>query len=155
MENHATYLLTWNPKKFPEADFPQLAKRLSNGKDVYYSWKVAAWRRISVGDRIFMLRQGVEPRGIIGSGWTTSDAFEGKSRKKYDNSRKEMFVDIEFDALLDSERVPILARSLLDQGVLGEFYWNTQSSGILIPVMVAAELERIWKKFLKQRGHAK
>ena len=47
---------------------------------------------------------------------------------------------MEFDVLLDAEHEPILPRAQLNEGVLGQMYWDSQSSGILIPDKVAAAI---------------
>ena len=53
---------------------------------------------------------------------------------------------MDFDMLLDAEREPILLRARLNEGVLGQMYWDSQSSGVLIPDNVARQLERVWKR---------
>ncbi|MCA1827863.1 MAG: hypothetical protein ABR567_00740 [Myxococcales bacterium] len=94
---------------------------------------------------MFLLRQGVEPRGIVASGWATSDWYEGPGWRRAGVPCN--YVDIALDTLLDPSSEPILPREALSHGKLAEMYWDTQVSGIHIPDGVARELERAWRSF--------
>jgi 5-methylcytosine-specific restriction protein A len=106
-------------------------------------WSCARSKRIRRGDRLFLLRQGLEPRGIVASGWATSDWYEGPGWRRAGVPCN--YVDWKVDVLLNAEREPILPREALSHGVLGEMYWDTQVSGIRIPDRVARELEKLWR----------
>lgn len=106
-------------------------------------WSCARSKQIRTGDRLFLLRQGVEPRGIVASGWAASDWYEGPGWRRAGVPCN--YVDWRIDVLLDAERETILPREALSHGVLGGMYWDTQVSGIRIPAEVARELERAWR----------
>ncbi len=106
-------------------------------------WSCARSKQIRRGDRLFLLRQGMEPRGIVASGWATSDWYEGPGWRRAGVPCN--YVDWKVDVLLDAEREPILPREALSHGVLARMYWDTQVSGIRIPVEVARELEKAWR----------
>jgi hypothetical protein len=55
------FLLTWSPLRYDSAGGGWPTPGAARGK------------QIRKGDRLFMLRQGREPRGIFGSGWATTD----------------------------------------------------------------------------------
>ena len=100
------------------------------------------------GDRLFLLRQGLEPRGIVGSGWAISDVFDDWhwEEAKRAAGQRAWCLEMDFDVLLDADREPILPRARLNEGILGQMYWDSQSSGVLIPEAVAKQLEREWKQ---------
>ena len=148
-----TFLLTWNPKKWPwetlDADYARARKQgfLDD------RWSCGRSKRIRSGDRVFLLRQGQEPRGIFASGVVTSDApFEADHFTE--EGRSALYVDTRFDVLLHPDREPILLRASLDSGALATVHWDTQASGISIAPDAAAELEERWRAFLILRGYA-
>lgn len=113
-------------------------------------WSCARSKQIRRGDRLFLLRQGMEPRGIVASGWATSDWYEGPGWRRAGVPCN--YLDWKIDALLDADREPILPREALSHGVLGRMYWDTQVSGIRIPDEVARELEKAWRALTGPRG---
>jgi 5-methylcytosine-specific restriction protein A len=101
-----------------------------------------------------MLRQGVEPRGIFGSGWADSDVFEKKhwDQQKAKAGKRAKCIKIRLSVLLNPDNEPILPRDWLNVGVLATMYWNTQSSGVRIPDAVATALTDKWEKFLDKKS---
>src|SRR4051812_1432251 len=71
-----TYLLTWNPNNWPWDDLEFVAGKTAEGRHVDDRWSCGNTKRIRAGDRLFLLRQGVEPRGIMAAGWATSMVYE-------------------------------------------------------------------------------
>lgn len=148
-----TFLLTWNPKKWTwstlDADYDRARKQgfLDD------RWSCGRSKRIRSGDRVFLLRQGQEPRGIVGSGFVisdepfTADHFTGEGRSA-------LYVDTRFDVLLHPDREPIFPRASLDSGALAAVHWDTQVGGISIAPDAAAELEERWCAFLTERGYS-
>ena len=142
---HRTFLLTWNPRVYAWRDLRRDAARVRATGRLHTDWSCARSKQIRRGDRVFLLRQGVEPRGIVGSGWATSDWYEGPGWRRAGVPCN--YVDLAIDVLLDAEREPILPREALSHGVLAQMYWNTQVSGIRIPDAVAREMEKAWLPF--------
>ena len=71
----ATYLLTWNPTCW---DVSAMADELAEAGRASAHWTTVS-RKIREGDTIVFLRQGVEPRGVVGLGRATgaTQGFEG------------------------------------------------------------------------------
>lgn len=148
-----TFLLTWNPKLWPwdtlEADH---ARSLKQGF-LDDRWSCGRSKRLRAGDRVFLLRQGLEPRGIVASGVVTSEEpFLDVHFSKSGSSA--LYVIARFDILLNSDKEPILPRARLDSGALASVQWETRASGITIPADAAAELEELWRAFLTERGYS-
>lgn len=148
-----TFLLTWNPKKWPwstlDADY-DLARKQGFFDD---RWSCGRSKRIRAGDRVFLLRQGIEPRGILASGFATSDEPFPADHFTQAGS-VALYVMVRFDVLLHPDREPIFPRGRLDSDVLAAVHWDTQASGITIAPDAAVELEELWHAFLIERGYS-
>lgn len=144
----ATYLLTWNPVKWHWADLRDDIAMLRRTGELASRWSCAGTKRIRPGDRVFLLRQGVEPRGIAGAGWASSAPYEDVHWNPEAGGRPGRFVDIVFTDLFDPEIEPILPRATLESGALAAIKWNPRSSGVSIPDEIAEELERAWEEFV-------
>src|SRR4051794_9517051 len=74
------YLLTWNPanwdwKTIQDDVIAVRAGRVSPNPGAQ-RWGTGVNGSIKKGARLFLLKQGALPRGIVGSAWATSDVFE-------------------------------------------------------------------------------
>lgn len=143
----ATFLLTWNPKKWPWTDLRSAADAVAERGEHVERWSCGRTRKIENGDRVFLLQQGQEPRGILASGIVVSAPYEADH---WDPARSQpaLYVDVRFDALQDPETDPILPRQRLDAPEFSDVYWNTQASGIRIPPHVADVLEVAWSEVI-------
>lgn len=116
-------------------------------------WSCGGTKRIETGDRLFLLRQGREPRGIIASGHAKSAPYKDEH---WDESRsgEALYVAVRFDSLLGPEQDGVLPLSRLQNGALAKVNWRTQSSGISVPPLAASQLDRLWRAFLEERGQS-
>lgn len=116
-------------------------------------WSCGRTKRIDPGDRVFLLRQGLEPRGIIASGQARSSPHY---EAHWDESRQDqaLYVDVRFDALLVPEEDGILPLAQLQNGHLATVNWSTQGSGISIAPLAASLLENLWRGLLEARGQS-
>ncbi len=142
-----TYLLTWNPDRWAWTELAQAVDLVREEGAALRRWSCGNTRKIEAGDRVFLLRQGVEPRGIMASGTVIEPPYEGPHWDP-DISKPALYVDVRFDALLDPGSDDILPRELLDEGPFVGMHWNTQSSGTTIPANVAGALEEAWGEWL-------
>ena len=146
----ATYLLTWNPKKWNwETLDDDLDTFRSDGLWVA-SWSCGNRKAIFPEDRVFLIKQGPQkPRGIFASGYITHGPRAG--RHFTNRSKQATYIDVDFDVLLDP-RADVLPRELLDKSPFSSVNWGTQSGGIAIPDDVADRLEVIWDKHVRSLG---
>jgi hypothetical protein len=138
----STFLFAWNAKKWPWPEIDESISALKNGETVIEPWRVAAYKRIRVGDRAFMVHVGKEPRGIFGSGVVHSLPYLPK-----DGGHVHL-VDLKIDTLLNPEKENILTLDILAIGKLAKQMWTPQGSGILIQPEIVEELEAVWEDFL-------
>jgi len=71
-----TYLMTWNPDRWAWEEIGDAAEATAAGEGYQSRWSSGNTKTIKRGERVFLLRQGQEPKGIVGTGWTTSDSYE-------------------------------------------------------------------------------
>jgi len=138
-----TILLAWNPDRYPWGDFQDELAEIRRSGQVTDRWSVGNRTTLERGARFFLIRLGVEPRGLVGSGWTTSAPFEAAHWDLDRAARGETarYADIYFDVL---EEVPIISMAELTQAPLSDAHWSTQMSGIQIPDSVASAAEALW-----------
>jgi 5-methylcytosine-specific restriction protein A len=124
-----------------------VVEEVGRGEPVVRRWSCGSSGRIVRGDRVFLIRLGREPRGIIGSGTVVTAPHEDIhwDPKEAQLGKKTLYIRFQFDALLDPEREPILWRERLKSEVpFSATHWDTRSSGIRIADDVASELEKAW-----------
>lgn len=103
---------------------------------------------------MFLLRQGEEPRGIVGAGFAASEPYEEIHwrEEKARAGRTTMYLKVRWEILLNPETESIFPREWLNEGLLSKVNWNTQISGISIRSETADVLEEKWEAFLRNRG---
>jgi 5-methylcytosine-specific restriction enzyme A len=150
-----TYLLAWNPKNFAWERLDQEIAEVAEKGGVSSWWSTGSVRKIPVGSRVFLIRLGVDPRGILGSGYTTGEVadqehWQPERRAAGDRMNR---VPIRFDVLA---RVPLIRRAELEGKQFAGYKWDTQMSGVRIPSEVAQELELLWNQRVEgaTRGEA-
>jgi len=143
----ATYILTWNPKKWTWTDLDESIEAVRSGERHQRIWSTGVTRRIQPGDRMFLLRQGVKPKGIMGSGYATTTVFDHPHYDKARAAKGETAprVMVEFDVMLEPGGEGFLPTELLSERVPG-VYWQPNASGMSIEPAEAAKLEALWKK---------
>lgn len=138
-----SYLLTWNPTRFP---FPTLEEHLEQIRSQGFShfrWSTGNRRNMETGARVLLLRQGPEPRGLVGVGAVEGRVEEGPHWDEAEaaKGRKSLLVQVRWQAL---SREPFLGLGTLIDTTGVEEPWSSQASGVEIPPEVAASVEESW-----------
>ncbi|MEY2875581.1 MAG: hypothetical protein RLZZ373_2952 [Pseudomonadota bacterium] len=144
------YLLTWNPKNWHWNDLPDIARQLADGLPIEQRWSCGNSRSIEVGSRVFLLRQGAEPKGIVASGWVTKAPFAALHWDTVRAARGDQafFIMFAADALLNpAESQPLDVRAHAP-GPLAEVQVDAPASGNSIPDLVAIALSDAWATHL-------
>lgn len=149
-----TYLLTWSPKKWRWKDLSRRISEIKRKGFCVTDWSCGNNKSIAKGDRVFLLRQGEEPRGLVGAGWAESEPHEDVHwrEEKAKAGRTTMYVVVRWETLLNPETEAILPREWLNDSALSRVNWNTQISGITIHPAAAEVLEDRWSDFMSGRG---
>lgn len=145
----AAYLLTWNPaKQFEWSGLPETADRVRAGDEQDDQW--SCWSKaVRPGDTLFLLKQGKEPRGIVGIGVAT-----GAPSMRWhwrDGRKKQRYVPLRWRSLLDPGVDAVLEVHHLPQGLRRRDEWRTRISGIVLPDAAARELLQIWTRHCSQQ----
>ncbi|HYP01808.1 MAG TPA: EVE domain-containing protein [Pyrinomonadaceae bacterium] len=151
----SAYLLTWSPKKWRWVDLSQRISEIKKKSFCVTDWSCGNNRSIAKGDRLFLLRQGEEPRGIVGAGYAVSEPYAEIHWRpeKARQGKTTMYLTVRWEMLLNPETESIFPREWLNEGLLSKVNWNTQISGITIHPEAAQVLEERWAAFLHERDH--
>ena len=103
-ESRTTYLLAWNPKNFAWDRLDEEIADVAETGGASSWWSTGSVRNIPVGSRVFLIRLAVDPRGIVGSGYTTGEVadqehWQPERRAAGDRMNR---VPIRFDVLVRS-----------------------------------------------------
>ena len=143
LEKRNAYLFGWNPVKFKwEGLDDDIALVKANGT-IQDNWSVVSHKTIQPGDRAYIVRLGLEPKGIFASGYISSVPFLALRK-----GRTYYRIEITLDVLMNPDKQPILALDILKTGNLAAQNWTPQASGISIRPELVDELEGVWQDFL-------
>jgi hypothetical protein len=149
----STFLLTWNPARWHWANLAEVSRQTAEGTPYASRWSTGNTKKITRGDRVFLLKQGEPQRGIIAAGWVTSE--EVYEAPHYDVQRAAqgdtaLRADVEFERILNPAEDPPLSVETITSGPLAEVYWQIPASGIELAEDVASELEDLWADYLEE-----
>jgi 5-methylcytosine-specific restriction protein A len=128
----ATYLFAWNPDQGRPHTLAPHIEAVSRAGKTAIGWRSGKRRSLPAGSRIFLIRLGVEPRGIICAGVSVTEPHGSPP-----------WLDIEFDSLRETPAIPL--HELL-QPPFSTFHWSIQGSGVELPKEVAAALNALWRR---------
>src|SRR5262249_13004131 len=126
--SHA-YLLTWNPDRYSESQLSDQIHRFGPDDAITFGWSSGNNRSMLVGDRVFLLRQGREPKGLVGAGtvsrppeetphWEESSRADGKT---------SWIVEVRWEAV---QTEPIIALPTLNATIGESALWSTAAGGV-------------------------
>ena len=97
------------------------------------------------GQSVFLIRLGKDPKGIVGSGLTTTDPGLGRH---WDSAlrrqgKEALYVDLKFDFL---SKEPLITWGELQNPPFLNVRWGVQASGVLLPESVTGEFEQLWAR---------
>lgn len=142
-----TYLFVWNPKRWIWDTLEDDIEQLNQIGKIRHRWSSGNTKSIQIGDRIFLVKLGTEPKGIIGEGIAMTTPFFEKHWTG--ENRQALYIDIDLEVLLNPDKEPILTLDILKTGDLAKQYsWTPQASGITIRPDIVDELEAVWFDFL-------
>ncbi len=141
----ATYLFAFNPAIW---SWPELAwdiRKLARRGHFETKWSCGRHRNIEPGSRAFLVRLGVAPKGIFGSGvtltppaarphWIEEKAAAGIS-SNYTTLRLEHLFEM-----------PLITFDELMLAPFRRFRWGVRSSGTYLPETIADALEIMWEQ---------
>jgi len=145
-ETGMTYLVSWNPSRWNWETFEEDRNSTASGGTVVHRWRTSS-KKPKLDDKVFLLRTGDDPRGIIARGRVVREPY---SDKHWDSDRAASgeeadFIDVEFDDIRDPRQDAYVAHSTLTSMISGQD-WSPQSSGIQIKPAAARSLNKLWEE---------
>jgi hypothetical protein len=146
---HAAFLLTWNPKSFLWDTLSADAAAVLRGESPKSRtggrrWSVIS-RQLKEGDRVYLIRLGEEPKGLVGSARVTRAPYSD-SHWSGAPGAKTTYIDLKWDALLNPTEAPLALQDLREY-VDSDFKWTPQGSGVAVRPLIAAKLETAWRQY--------
>lgn len=140
----STYLFAWNPKRWTWDDLDAQIEQVGLAGHTDDRWSSGNTKQLPSGSRFFLIRLGVEPKGIIGSGVTLSTPEYGPhwDDDKAADGDETLYCDIRFDYLSNDV---LVTWDELQKVPFSSFRWGVQASGITIPESLAEALEQLWQ----------
>ena len=148
MKTKNTFILFWNPviSNITIEKWQEDIESDSEG----WNWSVWDYEKAHAGDRFFLVRCGDNgPHGICMSGYFISEPqlgedWSGRGRKVY-------YMDMIPELVMNPDHAPILGEEELMKKLPG-FDWTGGRSGRLLDAEMAAQLEKMWKAFLRKNN---
>ena len=140
----ATYLFAFNPAIW---NWPQLAadiRKLARQGHLDRPWSCGRHRNIEPGSRAFLVRLGVPPKGIMGSGVTLTEPatvphwIEEKAAAGITTNRLTLRLETLFE-------LPPVTFDELEVPPYRRFRWGVRSSGTYLPAPIADAFEDLWE----------
>jgi 5-methylcytosine-specific restriction protein B len=128
------YLLTWNPEHF---ELGGNAKVLVGEEQ---RWTCHS-KQPKTGDAVYLIRLGVEPRGVVATGVVTQESHEAPHWR--DPSKQARYICFRLDEFRPDSASGLLPMTLLHLA-LPDQKWSPQSSGIGLSDQIAADLRELW-----------
>lgn len=133
-----SYLYIWNPLLWEWVDLPDAICRIANGEPYDRHWSCGNTKKIEIGDRFFLMRVGVEPKGIVACGYVSSTPYELAhwDAKKAKNGLTSLRTDLLFKALSDQPMISINQLKTL----YPTYNWSPQVGGLSVPAEISIPL---------------
>ena len=138
----ATFILTWNPE-LSAWDREYMQDEIDEYGLSWMPWSTGPRKSgIEQGDRIYMLKQGPEPRGLVARGTAILEIGQGPH---WGDSRKTAnYVDVDWDTILNDDEVLPLEK-LKD---IDTFTKRIQSSGNMLPAESEVDVDKLWDAWI-------
>ncbi|WP_214647422.1 McrB family protein [Alterinioella nitratireducens] len=139
------WLLSWNPSRWTWDTLAADRATTISGEKADNRWRCSS-SKPREGDRVFLIRTGSPPKGVVAVGKVTRAPYEADhwEQARADAGETTRFVDVAFDSVRDATSDEIVPLEQLQNREPGQ-EWNPQSSGIEIKAKAARTLERLWK----------
>lgn len=139
------WLLSWNPSRWTWDTLAADRATTISGEKADNRWRCSS-SKPREGDRVFLIRTGNPPKGVVAVGKVTRAPYEAEhwEQSRADAGETTRFVDVAFDSVRDATTDEIVPLEELQSREPGQ-EWNPQSSGIEIKAKAARILERLWK----------
>lgn len=135
-----TFMLTWNPRQLRPANLSAILHDIRQGKPSPYEWSTGSRNTLPPQARVFLVRQGLEPRGVVASGYS-GDSSRTATR----------YCALHWTMAVDPDQCETLSvAELRSNPILAQVPWKIRAGGREFTSAEAAELERLWAALLNR-----
>ena len=152
-DERKTWLLVWNPKLWKWDTLEDERSATHKGDEVVHEWSCRN-RHARKGDRFFLMRAGMEPKGIVAVGNVVSATYMAPHFDEVKNAQgvERRTVKVAFTRIQDPKRGDsFITLSELERDNEDRQSWTPQSSGIEIKQKSVELLERKWAMAVEKR----
>jgi hypothetical protein len=141
----SNWLMAWNPNNWPWTSFQDDRLQIANGENVTMRWSTSS-TQLREGDTFYLVRLGLEPRGLIARGNIVSAPYEDAhyDKARAANGDTTRFVDITLTDLRDPNVDPFISMDELEADTTDDQTWSPQGSGIEIKSRSAKLVNQLW-----------
>lgn len=127
------YLVTWNPNKTPWEGMVQFVKKCELNSCEVLRWSCGNNKSILSGDKIFLMRLGVEPRGLLAYGTVVEGSYTDKhwDQDKSNRGLTANFIKISIEKITYPGKEWFIPIGKLETD-FPEQTWAPQTSGISV-----------------------
>jgi hypothetical protein len=145
------YLLTWNPDRYSESTMSEQINSQGEDGSVLFGWSSGNNRSMAAGDRVFLIRQGREPRGLVGVGTISAPPKETAhwDQSKQAEGKTSWIVQVRWEAI---QTEPIVDLPTLVSETRESRLWSTPAGGVTIDPAIRNKLEEIWPTAWRASG---
>lgn len=144
-----SFLLTWNPELWPPENeaWDAYIDATAQGEFPESRWSTGSRSSgMPRGSRVFLLRQGREPRGIVASGWVhhDDDVFPDDH---WDDTpgKKANYIDFVYDHVIDPDD-PLSLELLKTQVPLVN--WEPRGGGVRVAADDGSRISNLWQEHI-------
>ncbi|MSA03610.1 AAA domain-containing protein [Lactonifactor sp. BIOML-A3] len=145
VEEKRGWLLTWNPANWTWDEYKEWCEGTKKGETYTISWTCNS-KQPQIGDDVFLMKTGAQPRGVIGHGRVVTDSYEGPhyDADKAAEGVTANHIDVEYDWIQNCDK----GEKILLQDDLKEKHpqqtWSPMGSGIEIKEPILTMLKEEW-----------
>lgn len=145
------WLLTWNPANWNWENYDELCISTKKGATHAEPWTCSS-KQPAVGDDVFLMKTGDQPRGIIAHGRVAKTAYDAPhyNPEKAASGVTAVHIDVEFDWIQNFKTEPMLAQDDLKE-LFPDQTWSPMGSGIEIKDCLP-ELKELWAELIGMGG---
>jgi putative restriction endonuclease len=137
-----------SPRGWPAEELSELVRRFeSEPASTTTLWRIASHQSARIGDRVYLFKQGSDPRGVFGVGEIIEPPRMQTDPTDIDEGPRYR-AKIRFDRLVDPGREFLIELNTVKE-IVPETLIAAQSSGLGVPEDVEIELEKRLSPFLR------
>lgn len=151
-----SWLLTWNPKNYDwenvdeEYNYNTMISRIKKGAAYLDCWRCVS-SKVKTGDKIFIIKLGTEPKGIIASGYAIADSLDNHYYDDDGVELHERVVEICITKAIDYRNEEVISQQKLKE-LFPDQQWSPQGSGISIKPEAARWLIDNWDNHVAKKN---